>query len=82
LDCGKSFSEDNETVVSLGSDVVDSGSDQDLLILESFIELLDISPYSVTSKDGLQKWIVSVLIYLVVNDFDSFVLLHVTKISC
>lgn len=46
LDGGESFSKDDEAVVSFGSDVVDSGSDENFLVFECLVELFDIGPIS------------------------------------
>jgi hypothetical protein len=82
LDSDKSFSQNDETAVSLGSDVVDSSSDKDFLILEGVIERPDFSPFSSGDKDGFEERIVTVLVDFVVYDFDGFVCFHGAKISC
>jgi len=82
LDSDKSFSENDETAVSLGSDVMDSGSDEDFLILETVIELLDFSPFSIGNEGRFNERIVSVLIDFIINDFDGLLLFHCAKISC
>lgn len=51
LDSDESFSKNDETAVSFGSDVVDSGPDEDLLILESVVKRPDFSPFSARDED-------------------------------
>jgi hypothetical protein len=82
LGSDESFSEYDETAVALGSDVMDSGSDEDLLVLEGIVEIFYFGPLSAGDEDGFEERVVSVLIDLVVDDSESLILFHVAKISC
>ena len=78
----KSFSEHDETGASLGPDVIDSGSDEDFLILEGVFKVFDFGPFSTGDEDGLEEGIVSKLVDFVVNDLNGLDGFHGTKKSC
>lgn len=82
LNSSKSFSKNNETIVSFGSNVMDSSSDKNLLFFESVVELCNSSPCSSGLEDGFEERIISILIDFIVDYFGSLILFHATKICC
>lgn len=60
LESGEILSENDEAVVALASDVVDSGSNQDFLALFGLIDVLDDGPYSVGPVGGSNEGVVSI----------------------
>lgn len=76
LDSSKGFSQDNESAISLCSNVVDSGSYQNLFAFEGLIDILHRSPNSLRSKSGLNERIVSKGVSLPINGFNWVLRLH------
>ena len=76
----KVLSEDNKTVISFSSDIVNPGSDEDFLSFEGLVDLRKISPLSFRPEGWLDEGIVSKLIFGVVDNSDLFLWLHDSKI--
>lgn len=74
------LSEDDKAIVSFSSDIVDSGSDEDFLAFESFIDLGKCGPLSAWLEGWFDERVVSELIFSVVDGFDLFLWLHDCKI--
>jgi hypothetical protein len=79
LQGGEVLSEDDEAGVALAADVVDAGADEDLLAFEGVIDAADGSPLAVGLEAGADEGVISVLVCLVVDDFDGVVALHGAK---
>ena len=76
LESGEILSENDEAVVALSSDVVDSGSNQDFLTFFGLIDFLEDSPDSFCAVGGANEGVVSILVLIEITDFDLFVSLH------
>ena len=70
------LSEDDEAVVTLAPDVVNSGPYEHLLAFLGLVDFLERDPDSVGAVEGADEGIVTVLVFVKIGNFNFFVGFH------